>query len=83
MASVKEKLYNKIMDLKNDIMLIELDEYEGPMSPDKVYKTYNRLADQYEKKYGDPGTFNKGGSVKKTKMNKGGMIDHRKKGLFK
>ena len=27
--------------------------------------------------------FNKGGAVKKPKMNKGGMVDHRKKGLFK
>ncbi len=25
----------------------------------------------------------KGGAVKKPKMNKGGMVDHRKKGLFK
>ena len=27
--------------------------------------------------------MNKGGAVKKPKMNKGGMVDHRKKGLFK
>ena len=27
--------------------------------------------------------MNKGGSVKKSKMNKGGMIDYRSKGLFK
>jgi len=83
MASVKEKLFNRIMDLQNDIMLIELDEYEGPMSSDKVYKTYDRLTAKYEDKYGNPGTFNKGGSVKKTKMNKGGMIDYRSKGLFR
>ena len=71
------------MDLKNDLILIELGEYEGTMSPDKVGRTYDRLTAKYEDKYGNPGTFNKGGSVKKSKMNKGGMIDYRKKGLFK
>tara|TARA_R100000773_G_scaffold2127_1_gene2900 strand:+ start:566 stop:820 length:255 start_codon:yes stop_codon:yes gene_type:complete len=84
MASVKEKLYSRIMEIKDDLILIELGEYEGTASSAaKLPLTYDRLTEKYIKKYGDPGTFNKGGSVKKPKMNKGGMIDYRSKGLFR
>tara|TARA_E500000331_G_C16793285_1_gene513324 strand:- start:321 stop:569 length:249 start_codon:yes stop_codon:yes gene_type:complete len=79
MASVKTKLYDRIMDLQNDMMLIELDEYEGPMSSDKVYKTYDRLTAKYEDKYGNPGTFNKGGLTKKKYVNPVKIVDNLRK----
>ena len=67
------------MDLKNDLILIELDEYEGSMSPNKVGTTYDRLTAKYEDKYGNPGTFNKGGLTKKKYCNPVKIVDNLRK----
>ena len=67
------------MDLKNDLILIELGEYEGTMSPDKVGRTYDSLTAKYEDKYGNPGTFNKGGLTKKKYVNPVKIVDNLKR----
>ena len=79
MASAKAKLYDRIMEMKNDIWLIELDEYEGTRSSDYLYKTYDRLTAKYEDKYGNPGTFNKGGLTKKKYVNPVKIVDNLRK----
>jgi len=79
MASAKAKLYDRIMEMKDDIWLIELDEYEGNRSSDYLYKTYDRLTAKYEDKYGNPGTFNKGGLTKKKYVNPVKIVDNLRK----
>ena len=50
MASVKEKLYSRIMEIKDDLILIELGEYEGTASSaTKLPLTYDRLTEKYIK----------------------------------
>tara|TARA_R110001592_G_scaffold184137_1_gene427867 strand:+ start:2546 stop:2797 length:252 start_codon:yes stop_codon:yes gene_type:complete len=71
--SAQKNLYAKIMEIKDDMMLNELGEFEGTATAaSKLYSDYDRLTEKYFNKYGDPGTFKSGGSVKAFSM--GGVV---------
>ena len=82
--SAQKNLYAKIMEIKDDMMLNELGEFEGTAAAaSKLYSDYDRLTEKYTKKYGNPGTFKKGGVVKS--LSTGGTVKRsgtKFKGIF-
>tara|TARA_R100000995_G_C3385569_1_gene77994 strand:- start:168 stop:440 length:273 start_codon:yes stop_codon:yes gene_type:complete len=85
---------NKTDRKKYDRLMSMYLKAEEKGDSDRSFRLSDRLMDfaaEMDEKYGEVleeiGGFAKGGlskkKTKKSKMNKGGMVDHRKKGLFK
>ena len=71
--SAQKNLYAKIMEIKTDMLMNEAGEFEGSAAAaSKLRSDYDRLTKKYLNKYGDPGTFKSGGSVKAFSM--GGVV---------
>ena len=63
--SAQKNLYAKIMEIKTDMLM-------NAAAASKLRSDYDRLTKKYLNKYGDPGTFKSGGSVKAFSM--GGVV---------